>query len=83
MASYYDAVERGLPQNCSTDLATAVKFFDDSVKGGNTTLIQLLKNDVIQAVSGSSQRVSFSDSDQYTPVDIAGWLVSSLPDFQV
>jgi hypothetical protein len=83
MASYYDALERAMPHNCSIDFSTAIKFFDDSVKSGNDTLIQLLKNDVLQAVTGSSERVTFKDSDESTPVDIAEWLRSVIPDIQV
>jgi hypothetical protein len=80
MASYYSAVERGLPQNCSTDFAASVKFFDDTVKGSDANLKSQVKNAVISAVSG--QQVSTSTTDQMDDATVGEYLITPWGQFQ-
>jgi hypothetical protein len=37
MASYYEAIERALPRNCSADWVSVTKYVDDVLMGSNTT----------------------------------------------
>ena len=37
MASYYEAMERALPRNCSSDWVAVTKYVDDILMGSDTT----------------------------------------------
>jgi hypothetical protein len=37
MASYYEAIERALPRNCSADWVAVTKYVDDVLMGNNAT----------------------------------------------
>jgi hypothetical protein len=81
MASYYDAVARGLPQNCAVDFATAIKFFDSTVASNDAKAVSQIKNDADQAVT--SDKVSVADSDADTPGSVGENLYLPFNDFQV
>jgi hypothetical protein len=84
MASYYEAVQRGLPKNCSADYAVAVKFADDALSGGNATLAGEVKLLLAQAAAlgSGSNSVTQSDVDAFTAYDAAETLGSSFANFQ-
>jgi hypothetical protein len=84
MASYYEAVQRGLPKNCSADYAVAVKFVDDALSGRNATLAGEVKLLLAQAAAlgSGSNTVTQSDVDTFTAYDAAGALESSFANFQ-
>jgi hypothetical protein len=80
MSSYYEAVERGIPQNCSADFATAIKFFDASITGTNSTLISEIKNAVASAATG--QDVPSHSTDSLDAASVGEYLMAPWGQFQ-
>jgi hypothetical protein len=62
MASYYRAVARALPTNCTTDFAAAIKFYDSAVSGNNATLESAVKNGVVSAATDSKTTFAATDA---------------------
>jgi hypothetical protein len=72
MASYMEAVQRGLPKNCSADYAVAVKFAEDALNGDNTTLANEVKLLLAKAATPlGSGNVTQADADGYSAFDLA------------
>jgi hypothetical protein len=83
MASYFEAVQRGLPKNCSADYAVAVKFADDALNGDNTTLANEVRLLLAKAAAPSgSGTVTQPDADGYSAYDLAEILESPFLYFQ-
>lgn len=51
MASYYEAIERALPRNCSADWVAVNKYVDDALQGTNASLISQIKSDLLKAAN--------------------------------
>jgi Serine carboxypeptidase S28 len=49
MPSYYEAVERSLPRNCSADWVAVTKYVDDILHGTNITSQQQVKYELYKA----------------------------------
>jgi hypothetical protein len=80
MSSYYGAVERGIPQNCSADFAAAIQFFDSSVTSSNASLVSEVKNGVASAIAG--QTVSARSSDGLDAPTVGEYLLAPFSNFQ-
>jgi hypothetical protein len=80
MASYYQAIERAIPQNCSDDFSAALKFYDAAVTGSNATLESRVKNGVLSAASGGP--VSVASTDAMDDVTVGEYLLAPWGKFQ-
>ena len=90
MASYYEAVERALPRNCSSDWVAVTGYVDGVLMGSNTTeQIRVKRALYIARMSGPNgnttlvQQISDSDVLSIPSDDIAEVLMDPLTDFQV
>ena len=90
MASYFQAVERALPRNCSSDWVAVTKYVDGVLMGTNSTEQLRVKRALYVArMSGPNGNTTLvqplSDSDVLSiPSDqIAGVLMDPLINFQV
>jgi hypothetical protein len=86
MRSYFHPVAAGLPAPCGQHFATAIRFFDEAMGNGSANAVQttsLVKNDLVQAFTGSDQTVSVATSDAQLPSNIASLLKSLFNNWQV
>lgn len=90
MASYYEAAERALPRNCSSDWVTVTKYVDDVLMGSNTTEQTMVKRALYVArmsrPGGNTTLVqNLSDAEVLAipSSDSASVLLDPLTDFQV
>jgi len=88
MASYYEAVERSLPRNCSADWVAVTKYVDDTLNGSNITLQEQVKFDLYQAhLSGPGGNTSLvggvtPQTLSIDPMTAASYLLDPLTFFQ-
>lgn len=89
MASYYEAIERALPRNCSSDWVVVTKYVDDILMGNDTTEQIRVKRALYVARAsrpgGNTTLVQpFSDADilAMSSSDISEVLTDPLIDFQ-
>ena len=90
MASYYEAIQRALPSNCSADWVAVTKYVDDVLMGNNTTDQIRVKRALYTArMSGPGgnttlvQQLSDSAVAALPSDDMAGVLLDPLLGFQV
>lgn len=90
MASYYEAAERALPRNCSSDWVAVTKYVDDILMGSNTTEQIMVKRALYVAhMSGPGGNTTlvgqYSDAAilAMSSSDLAGYLLDPMIDFQV
>jgi hypothetical protein len=90
MASYYEAIERAIPGNCSSDWVAVTKYVDDVLTGSNTTeQIRVRRALYVARMSGPDGNTTLvkplSDSEVLNiPSDnITGALLDPLIPFQV
>jgi hypothetical protein len=80
MASYYRAVARGLPSNCSADFAAGIKFFDSAVTGSDATLESSVKNGIISAAN--NRPVSIASTDAMDDATVGEFITPVWGDYQ-
>lgn len=90
MASYYEAAERALPRNCSSDWVAVTKYMDDVLMGNDTTeQIRVKRALYVARMSGPGgnttlvQQLSDADVLGLSSEDVAGILLDPLINFQV
>jgi hypothetical protein len=90
MASYYEAMERALPRNCSSDWVAVTKYVDDILMGSDTTeQIRIKRALYVARMSGPDGNTTLvkqlSDSEVLSMPsdDIAGVLMDPSIGFQV
>ena len=90
MASYYEAAERALPRNCSSDWVAVTKYVDSILMGSDTTeQIRVKRALYVARMSGpggdTTQVEQLSDADilAIASDDIVGVLTDPLINFQV
>jgi hypothetical protein len=90
MASYYEAVERALPRNCSADWVAVTKYVDGVLMGNDTTEQIAVKRALyVAGLSGpggnttSVQPLSDTSIMAISPDDISGVLSYPVVTFQV
>ena len=90
MASYYEAAERALPRNCSSDWVAVTKYVDDILMGSNTTeQIRVKRALYVARMSGPGgnttlvEQLSDADILAMASDDIVGVLMDPLINFQV
>jgi hypothetical protein len=81
MRSYYHPIAAALPANCSTDWATAIKFFDQAVTSSNASLVSTVKQQAVSAYQGNT--VTASQTDSLSPETAASFLRGIFNPFQV
>jgi hypothetical protein len=89
MPSYYEAIERALPRNCSADWVAMTEYVDGVLSGTNVTLQDQVKLDLMKAYfSGPGWNTSIvgnltlAEAHQYLP-SIAIVMLDPLNFFQV
>jgi hypothetical protein len=90
MASYFEAIERALPRNCSSDWVAVTRYVDGILMGSNTTeQIRVKRALYVARMSGPGgdttlvQQLSDSDVLSMPSDDIADVLLDPLIAFQV
>jgi hypothetical protein len=86
MRSYFHPVAAGLPAPCGQHFATAIRFFDEAMGNASANAVQttsLVKNDLVQAFTGTGQTVTVAASDAQPPANIASLLKALFNDWQV
>lgn len=90
MASYYEAAERALPRNCSSDWVAVTKYVDDILMGSNTTEQTRVKRALYVAhMSGPGGNTTsvgqYSDAEilAISSSELASVLLDPLTAFQV
>lgn len=90
MESYYEAIERALPRNCSADWVAVTKYIDGILMGNDTTEQVVIKRALhVASMSGPGgnttlvQPLSDADIMAISPYDIANVSLYPLLNFQV
>lgn len=90
MASYYEAIERALPRNCSADLVAVTKYVDGVLMGNDTTEQIAIKRALyVAGLSGPGGNTTLvkplSDAGimAISPGNIVGVLLDPFITFQV
>ena len=91
MSSYWQAVERALPSNCSNDWVAVTKYIDDVFANGSDQEVYNLKVRIITAEfsgpGGNTTRLEdlgyLNDVDQFSAHKLTSYLMDPLGDYQV
>lgn len=90
MPSYFQAIQRGLPKNCSADYIAVTKYVDDALSGSNETLAAQVKYDLAKArlmdqygETEASASLTTEEAATYITGDVTGALIEPLYGFQV
>jgi hypothetical protein len=82
MPSYYAAVARGLPANCTADIAAATAFMDGALGGTNGSFADEVKTAVLAAAAGMATP-SAGQLAATSAAQVGEYLLAPLVAFQV
>jgi hypothetical protein len=90
MTSYWEAVERALPRNCSADYVAVTRWTDGVLSGTNRTAIDQLKYGLVKArlmnqtgETPESRNLTVAAAAQWDDLDAALILTDPMSNFQV
>jgi hypothetical protein len=83
MSSYWGAVERALPRNCSNDFVAMTTLVDDTFKNGNQTFKTQLKRFLVQGRTSGALTLTDAQVQATPDINIARIVMDPLNNWQV